>query len=82
MAVQGCLRPEPRPLLYRAVVRVRVSPQSPTPVCSASCVRAKLTMAPRAILERLPEGDEEDFEPFTRSDEQKEVDEGADDDAD
>ncbi|KAI9634914.1 Bestrophin, RFP-TM, chloride channel-domain-containing protein, partial [Dioszegia hungarica] len=33
-----------------------------------------------AILERLPEGDEDDFEPFTRSERQREVDHAADDD--
>jgi hypothetical protein len=36
----------------------------------------------RAILERLPEGDEDDLEPFTRSERQRTDDYGADDDDD
>lgn len=36
----------------------------------------------RAILERLPEGDEDGYEPFMRSDEQTAVDQEADDGGD
>jgi len=36
----------------------------------------------RAILERLPEGDEDEFEPFTRSERQRTDAYGADDDDD